>query len=122
MPTTATEPVDHWLPQPDLDEIDVDTVLRALADPVRLEIVRALDAVGEATCSSLDVPVKPSTVSHHLRLLREAGVVATRLDGNARPSRLRYDDLERRFPGLLTAILRAVPATGKTVGSDESRV
>ncbi|WP_326824310.1 ArsR/SmtB family transcription factor [Streptosporangium sp. NBC_01756] len=99
----------HWLPQPDLDTIEVGTVLQALADPVRLQIVRALDTAGESTCTALDVPVKVSTVSHHLRSLRECGVVSTRLVGNARPSRLRRDDLERRFPGLLTSILNATP-------------
>ncbi|MEW9552607.1 ArsR/SmtB family transcription factor [Nonomuraea sp. NPDC050783] len=99
-----------WLPQPDLAAIDVGDLLRVLADPVRLRIVRALDEAGESTCSALDVPVKVSTVSHHLKVLREAGVVATRLVGTAKPSRLRTADLEARFPGLLTAILAAAPA------------
>lgn len=98
------------LPQPDLDEVDIQTVLAALADPVRLRIVRELDRVRESTCTALDVPVKVSTVSHHLGVLRECGVVSTRVDGNARPSRLRHDDLERRFPGLLRAIVGATPA------------
>ncbi|MDA3624926.1 metalloregulator ArsR/SmtB family transcription factor [Saccharopolyspora oryzae] len=99
------------LPQPDLAAIDVDTVLGALADPVRLSIVRELDRVGESTCSALDVPVNASTVSHHLHALREAGVVTTRIAGRTRPSRLRTDDLDARFPGLLNAILRAEPAS-----------
>jgi DNA-binding transcriptional ArsR family regulator len=96
-----------WLPQPDLDDIDVSTVLRALADPMRLRIVRELDAVGEATCSALDMPVKVSTVSHHLTELRQAGIVSTRLVGTSRPSRLRKAELEKRFPGLLRAIIEA---------------
>ncbi|MER6399622.1 metalloregulator ArsR/SmtB family transcription factor [Kitasatospora sp. NPDC001603] len=100
-----------WLPQPDLAAVDIGTVLQALADPVRLQILRALDASAEESCTSLDLPVKRSTVSHHLRTLREAGVVATRLVGNMRLSRLRRDDLEARFPGLLTSILTAAPAT-----------
>ena len=98
---------DTWLPEPDLDEVDVGTVLQALADPVRLQIVRLLDAAGEGSCTTLEVPVKRSTISHHLRTLRESGVVATRLVGNSRLSRLRGDELERRFPGLLTSILSA---------------
>jgi hypothetical protein len=41
-------------------------------------------------------------------------LVSTRIDGNARPSRLRWADLERRFPGLLTSIVSAAPpATGR---------
>ncbi|HEX6444853.1 MAG TPA: metalloregulator ArsR/SmtB family transcription factor [Streptosporangiales bacterium] len=98
------------LPQPDLASVDVSTVLAALSDPVRLTIVRELDRVGESTCSALDVPVNASTVSHHLHALREAGVVTTRVVGRTRPSRLRTDDLEKRFPGLLAAILDAGPA------------
>ncbi|MFM0220984.1 ArsR/SmtB family transcription factor [Paraburkholderia dipogonis] len=98
-----------WLPQPDLDNIDVCTVLGALADPVRLRIARELRARGEAICSGLDLPVKVSTVSHHMTQLRLAGVVSTRLVGTARPSRLREADLEQRFPGLLDAILNAAP-------------
>ncbi len=101
---------DTWLPEPDLAEVDVGTVLQALADPVRLLIVRLLDAAGEGSCTTLDVPVKRSTVSHHLRTLRESGVVATRLVGNSRLSRLRKDELEARFPGLLASVLAATPA------------
>ena len=98
-----------WMPMPDLDQVDVGTVLQALADPVRLQIIRLLDSEGEGSCTTLDVPVKRSTISHHLRSLRESGLVATRVDGNARLSRLRREDLERRFPGLLTSVLRAAP-------------
>jgi DNA-binding transcriptional ArsR family regulator len=98
-----------WLPEPDLADVDVSTVLQALADPVRLRIVRLLDAAGEATCSGLDLPVKVSTVSHHMHHLRESGLVSTRLDGNARPSRLRREELEDRFPGLLTSVVTATP-------------
>lgn len=65
--------------QPDLDEIDVSTVLQAPADPMRLRIVRLLDQVEESTCTALDLPVKVSTVSHHVNVLRHSGVVSTRL-------------------------------------------
>ncbi|WP_231591326.1 ArsR/SmtB family transcription factor [Saccharothrix sp. ST-888] len=107
---------DTWLPQPDLDEVDIGEVLQALADPVRLQIVRLLAAAGEGSCTSLDVPVKRSTVSHHLRTLRESGVVATRLVGNTRLSRLRTAELEERFPGLLVSILAATPRARQLVG------
>jgi len=107
------ELADTWLPQPDLAEVDIGTVLRALSDPVRLLIVQLLDADGEGSCTTLDLPVKHSTVSHHLRMLRQSGVLATRLVGNARLSRLRKDELESRFPGLLRSILTATPAFGQ---------
>ncbi|MBF8191447.1 helix-turn-helix transcriptional regulator [Nonomuraea sp. K274] len=101
--------METWMAQPDLDEIDVATILQALADPTRLRIVRLLDQVEEATCTALDLPVKVSTVSHHVNILRHSGVVSTRIEGTSRPSRLRRDDLERRFPGLLSSILTAKP-------------
>lgn len=101
--------METWMAQPDLDQLDVATVLQALADPTRLQIVRLLDQVGESTCTAFDLPVKVSTVSHHINILRHSGVVATRIDGTTRPSRMRRDDLERRFPGLLSSILGATP-------------
>jgi DNA-binding transcriptional ArsR family regulator len=101
--------IDTWLPHPDLAELDIGTVLDALSDPVRLQIVRLLDERGEGSCTTLPLPVKRSTVSHHLRTMRDSGLVATRLVGNSRLSRLRRDELEQRFPGLLTAVLSAEP-------------
>lgn len=98
------------LPQPDLASVDVSSVLTALADPVRLAIVRELHRVGESTCAALDVPVNASTVSHHLHALREAGLVTTRVAGRTRPSHLRVEDLQQRFPGLLSAVLDAKPS------------
>ncbi|WP_318202203.1 metalloregulator ArsR/SmtB family transcription factor [Streptomyces sp. SCL15-4] len=110
------------LPQPDLATVEIGTVLQALADPVRLRIVRLLDAAGEAPCGALDLPVGRSTVSHHLRTLRESGVVETRLRGNTRVSRIRGEELDRRFPGLLTAVLGAAPAARKNAAAaDEER-
>ncbi|HET9078152.1 MAG TPA: metalloregulator ArsR/SmtB family transcription factor [Acidimicrobiales bacterium] len=92
---------------PAIDDVELPAVLHALADPVRLEIVRLLDQRGESTCSALGLSQSPATLSHHMRVLRESGVVATRLEGTSRPSRLRRDDLQRRFPGLLDAVLRS---------------
>lgn len=106
-----------WLPEPELDAVDVGTVLQALADPVRLQIVRLLDRAGEGSCTTLDVSVKRSTVSHHLRTLRESGLISTRLVGNSRLSRLRSDELEERFPGLLESILAARPPALQPIAS-----
>ena len=98
-----------YLPMPDADELELATVLEALADPVRLQIVTAL-APGELPCGSFPLPVSDSTRSHHLRILREAGVTRTRLSGTQRLVALRRDDLERRFPGLLGSVLAASAA------------
>ena len=100
--------MDRTLPQPDTEDIDLVTVLRALADPVRLEILRELAAQTEPhTCSAdaYDVDVTQATMSHHWRVLREAGVTSTIVDGRRRWIELRREDMEKRFPGLLDAVL-----------------
>jgi DNA-binding transcriptional ArsR family regulator len=51
-----------------------------------------------------------STFSHHLRILREAGLVTKRHAGAKGYTRLRKDDLDSRFPGLMDAIIDAAPA------------
>jgi DNA-binding transcriptional ArsR family regulator len=99
---------DHHLPHPALDDIELAAVLHALSDPVRLGIATALAAEGgERRCGSFPVEVAKSTLTHHFRVLREAGVIAQRQDGTARLSRLRTDELEQRFPGVLASILGA---------------
>jgi DNA-binding transcriptional ArsR family regulator len=98
----------HDLPGPARDEIDLAAVLHALSDPVRLGIVCDLRGAGdERRCGSFDAPVTKSTLTHHFRVLREAGVIVQRQEGTARLSRLRSEDLEQRFPGVLEAIIRA---------------
>ena len=91
---------------PNVDDIDLATVLRALGDPVRLTIVRLLAEEGEQNCATLqaklDMPV--STCSYHLRLLREAGVTRTRAAGTERWMSVRQADLDARFPGLLGSL------------------
>jgi DNA-binding transcriptional ArsR family regulator len=98
------------LPQPHVDELDLVAVLHALSDPIRLEIVRELAHAGDGRpCGSFNVPVTKSTLTHHFRVLREAGVLAQRHDGTTKLCTLRAGDLETRFPGLLEAVLSATP-------------
>ncbi len=95
---------------PDLDSIDVLTVLRALADPVRLEVVRQLAGCpedGGLKCHQIELPVTKSTASHHLKTLSSAGITVEREAGTAKFIRLRRDELEARFPGLLESVLRS---------------
>ncbi|MEV6879359.1 metalloregulator ArsR/SmtB family transcription factor [Amycolatopsis sp. NPDC051128] len=93
---------------PARDEITVEGVLRALADPVRLAIVRQLAAAGhEIACGGLTVPVTKSTLTHHLSILRQAGVVSGRQEGTTRFNSLRRKDLDALFPGLLDGVLAA---------------
>lgn len=91
---------------PERDEIQLVDVLQALGDPVRLHIVRILDqADGGIACHEIPIPVSKSTGSHHLKVLRTAGVVRAHIDGTKRYYTLRRDDLEHRFPGLLDSVL-----------------
>jgi DNA-binding transcriptional ArsR family regulator len=95
--------------QPDAADLELPRVLAALADPARLAAVRAVAAVGEASCGQVQevtgVECTKSTMSHHLRVLREAGLTATRVEGTRRFISLRRAEVESRFPGLLAAIL-----------------
>ena len=96
------------LPEPASEEIALESVFHALGDPVRLEIVRKLNATDEAkACGTFDLPVGKSTASHHFKVLREAGLIRQRLDGRERLTELRLEDLEKRFPGLLKSVLAA---------------
>lgn len=90
---------------PTCNEINLSTVLYALSDQIRLNIIKNLARNGEQSCSTLEIPVAKSTLSHHFKVLRESGVINTRLEGTQRFISLRYDDLNARFPGLLPAIL-----------------
>lgn len=94
---------------PPIASVDLDQVLRALADPQRRRVIIELAAdTGdhERACSSFDLPVAKSTRTHHWRTLREAGLVTQRDAGNGTYVRLRRADLEQRFPGLLATITR----------------
>lgn len=96
------------LPQPSREEIRVEAVLQALGEPVRLQIVRALaDHPEGICCGDIELPVTASTRAHHLRTLREAGVLSTRTEGTRRVSILRSADLEELYPGLLSGVLAA---------------
>ena len=94
------------LDQPELDAIELADVLHALSDPARLEIVRALAAEGERQCGSFDLGLTKATRSHHFKVLREAGLTYTRVDGTARFVTLRREELDAKFPGLLDAVTR----------------
>ncbi|MGW0362084.1 ArsR/SmtB family transcription factor [Streptomyces sp. NPDC002990] len=92
---------------PDASRIELVQVLAALGHPVRLEIVRAL-AAGELTCCGEVVPGLPrSSVTHHVRALREAGVIRQRREGRKLFLTLRAEDLDLRFPGLLAMAVNA---------------
>ncbi|GGL05733.1 transcriptional regulator [Sphaerisporangium melleum] len=106
MTTTSARLLEH----PPREEIRLEQVLHALADPMRLHVVRHLAALAsgeEATCSEIDLAVTKSTSTHHFRVLREAGVIWQIYRGTAKMNRLRREDLDELFPSLLATVLDA---------------
>jgi DNA-binding transcriptional ArsR family regulator len=98
---------------PPREDLELASVLHALSDPQRLRIVQRLSESSEpCRCGEFDLDVTKSTMTHHFRILREAGIIDQHCEGTAKLNALRRDDLEARFPGLLDAVLRssAVPA------------
>jgi DNA-binding transcriptional ArsR family regulator len=98
------------LVHPSRDQLDLTAVMHALSDPARRMVVRTLAAEGERACGSFPLGVTKATASHHFKVLREAGITMTRVEGAHRYLTLRRDDLDARFPGLLDAVLAAEPA------------
>ncbi len=93
------------LPAPELDDVELGTVLSALADPLRRGVVVELARGdgGERACASFALPKAKSTRTHHWRVLREAGLIRQRDAGNGTFVALR-DEFRERFPGLLEVI------------------
>jgi DNA-binding transcriptional ArsR family regulator len=102
--TTRAERIRH----PEVESFDLATIMRALGDPLRIQIVRLVDAEDEILCADLcdRLGLPDSTGSYHLRQLREAGVTRSRAIGTKRAVSVRREDLESRFPGLVDLILR----------------
>ena len=99
-----SEPLD--LEHPDREAIDLSAVLHALSDPQRRGIVAEL-AAGDTPrpCGSFAPTITKSTRTHHFRVLREAGIVEQWKEGTSKMSRLRREDIDARFPGLLDSVL-----------------
>lgn len=109
MTTQATDTIAH----PAREDLELGAVLHALSDPVRLSIVAELSrSEGEYTCGSFALPVTKSTCTHHFKVLRESGLIHQRPQGTTRLNRLRREDIEARFPGLLQTVLRAADRAG----------
>src|SRR5215471_15764671 len=97
--------------EPAAEDIQLPRVLAALADPHRLAAVRFVARKGESWCAQVieeaGLPMTKPTFSHHLRILREAGIVTKRIEGAKGYMYLRRPDLDHRFPGLIDCILTA---------------
>jgi len=93
---------------PNIDQLNLSTILNALGDPVRLNIIKTLANKSETTCSGCNIDLSKSALSHHFKVLRESGLIKVRIEGKQRFLSIRYDELEERFPGLLDAIIKSI--------------
>jgi Predicted transcriptional regulators len=89
-------------------EMELTTLLQALGDPIRLQIVGGLaDGEPRACGSFAHLGVGAPTISHHFKVLREAGLVETHVQGRERLNTLRREAIDADFPGLLDSVLEA---------------
>lgn len=98
---------------PAIEDVALEDVMHALSDPFRLDVVRRLAKKGEANCAELGGDRPKSSMSHHFRVLKDAGLIAVRTEGVTHVNTLRRAEMDRRFPGLLDAVLRAKTGAGK---------
>ncbi len=93
---------------PKLKDISVEQVFKALGDPVRFAAVtELLEAEGqEKACGTFQYQVTKATFSHHLQILREAGIIWMRCEGTRKFTSLRSKELDKKFPGLLKLLLK----------------
>jgi DNA-binding transcriptional ArsR family regulator len=97
---------------PSVEDVTVEAVLHALSDPVRVAIFA--DIVGQAcsqNCSNFlkisDRTIPKSTLSQHFKALREAGLIRGERRGVEMHNTSRCAEIDKRFPGLIGAIVRA---------------
>lgn len=97
------------LPEPARESLNLTQILDALADPIRRHLLRrAYEEHQPLACSkaSADLDLSSATLSHHWKVLREAGLTRTTVSGRFRSIQVRNEDIDWKFPGLLDVILR----------------
>lgn len=95
--------------QPNVRDIRLLPVLNALSDPRRIQMVLTLNDLGEQNCAVFKDLMPKSTLTHHLKILREAGVTKLRIDGTQHFYSIRMEELEQLFPGLMGIVLNVKP-------------
>jgi DNA-binding transcriptional ArsR family regulator len=93
---------------PSREDISLAGVLAALADPMRLRIIKSLMEQKDCLSCTEAAPcpdMAKSTLSNHFRILREAGLIHTSKRGVEHRNVVREADINARFPRLLKTIL-----------------
>jgi ArsR family transcriptional regulator len=93
-----------------MDDAQVVQMLKALADPTRFRIVQRIASAGELTCGDLveTSGLAQPTISHHLKILADAGVVVGRSEGKHH-----YVSVDHALLGTLRELLRARLSPGR---------
>jgi len=95
-------------PQEDV-AISLDSTLKALANPTRRHIVSTLLKIpgGQvASCAAFNLTISRSTLTQHMRVLHDAGLVETIDRGNRVLVELRAPQIDQSLPGLLDLLRR----------------
>src|SRR5450631_1012294 len=97
---------------PSIEDITVEGILHALSDPVRVAIFTDIASSGcSQNCTNFvnvsERPIPKSTLSQHFKALREAGLIRGERRGVEMQNTSRCAELEKRFPGLIPAIINA---------------
>lgn len=101
------------LVHPSIEDITVEGILHALSDPIRVAIFSQIQGTNNSqNCSNfLNVEgrlIPKSTLSQHFKALREAGLIRGVRCGVEMQNTSRCAEIEKRFPGLLPAIVSAL--------------
>ena len=91
---------------PSAGDLQLVAVLHALADPIRLSVIRQVADGEPHACGTIITSLTPSAMTRHFRILRESGLVRTEPHGTSKFLTLRREALDARFPGLLDSVLR----------------
>ncbi len=101
----------RYFPYPEKEAITLTGIMYALSDTIRLQIVTKLADDIENGAFEFKSICKPPTLAYHFRILREAGITRTRIEGRNHYISLRREELDERFPGLLDSVLKAARET-----------
>ena len=110
------------LAHPAAGHISLSALFDALSDPLRRKIVQQLAEQGESNCSGFLELTSKTNLSYHLARMREAGLTRTRVEGTSYYVRLRVDELEERFPGLLGTVLASITAEERPAPARKTKV
>ncbi|HEY0843520.1 ArsR/SmtB family transcription factor [Methylotenera sp.] len=93
---------------PTIEQVELTDIMYALSDPTRLEIIMLLAQAGrKLTCGEINLNRPKSSMSHHFKILRSAGLVETLIEGTEHMNSLRLEEVESKYPGVLNAVIKA---------------